>query len=67
MLRIYSLPTLPVGMYDVEISHLVFKTYRKIGLGIDANSSLRLDAVLEVGATYEKVWVLTEPSRQPLP
>lgn len=39
----YNLPALAVGVYDVEIRHTGFKTFRKTGLVIDANSALRVD------------------------
>jgi hypothetical protein len=56
----YNLPTLAIDTYDLEISHPGFKTYRKTGLVIDANSALRADASLEVGAISEKVEVSTD-------
>jgi len=56
----YDLPTLAVGTYDLEISHSGFKTFGKTGLVIDANSALRVDATLSVGAISEKVEVSTD-------
>lgn len=56
----YDLPTLAIGAYDLEISHAGFKTFRKTGLVIDANSALRVDASLDVGAINEKVEVSTD-------
>ena len=56
----YNLPALAIGTYDLEISHPGFKTYRKTGLVIDANSALRVDASLNVGAISEKVEVSTD-------
>src|SRR5579864_423677 len=56
----YSLPTLPIGTYDLEISHTGFKTFRKTGIVIDANSAIRTDAALNVGAISEKVEVTTD-------
>jgi len=56
----YSLPTLAIGTYDLEITQSGFKTYRKTGLVIDANAALRADANLEVGAISEKVEVSTD-------
>jgi hypothetical protein len=56
----YSLPTLAVGTYDLEISQTGFKTYRKTGLVIDANAALRADASLDVGVISEKVEVRTD-------
>ena len=56
----YSLPSLPVGTYNLEITHAGFKTYQGTGLTIDANSALRADASLEIGATSEKVEVTSD-------
>jgi hypothetical protein len=56
----YNLPALAVGTYDLEISQAGFKTYRQTGLVIDANSALRVDASLSVGAINEKVEVSTD-------
>jgi len=56
----YNLPTLAIGTYDLEIIHAGFKTYRKTGVVIDANSALRADASLDVGAINEKVEVSTD-------
>jgi len=56
----YNLPTLAIGTYDLEIIHAGFKTYRKTGVVIDANSALRADASLDVGAISEKVEVSTD-------
>jgi hypothetical protein len=56
----YSLPTLAIGNYDVEITHPGFKTSRTTGLVIDANSALRVDATLEVGTQSEKVEVTSD-------
>jgi hypothetical protein len=56
----YSLPTLAIGNYDVEITHPGFKTSRTTGLVIDANSALRVDIILEVGTQSEKVEVTSD-------
>jgi hypothetical protein len=56
----YSFPSLPIGTYDVEIAQTGFKTFRKTGLSIDANSELRVDATLQVGAISEKVEITTD-------
>src|SRR5271169_4311584 len=59
----YNLPTLAIGTYDLEIKQVGFKTYRKTGIVIDANSALRADAILDVGAISEKVVVTTEAAQ----
>ncbi len=56
----YSLPTLSVGTYDLEITQVGFKTFRKTGLVIDANSALRADVSLVVGTASEKIEVTTD-------
>jgi len=56
----YSLPALPVGTYDLQISQIGFKAYTETGLVINANSALRVDATLSVGAINEKIEVRTD-------
>jgi hypothetical protein len=56
----YNLPTLAIGTYALEISLPGFKSYRKSGLVVDANSALRADASLSVGAISEHVEVSTD-------
>jgi hypothetical protein len=57
----YNFPALAVGKYDVEVQQTGFKTFRKTGLVIDANSALRVDVKLQLGATTEEVKVMSEP------
>src|SRR5262249_46099655 len=56
----YSLPVLPIGTYNVQMSETGFKTYTRIGVVIDANSVVRIDATLQVGTINEKVEVKTD-------
>ena len=56
----YSFPALPVGTYDVEVTRAGFKTFKTTGLRVDANSALRADAALEIGASTEKVEVTSD-------
>ena len=44
---------------DLEISQVGFKTFRKTGLVIEANSALRADASLTVGTASEKIEATT--------
>ena len=53
----YSLPALPVGDYDVQITLTGFKTYQKTGLRVDANSAIQNDVSLAVGTISEKIEV----------
>jgi hypothetical protein len=59
----YNLPTLAVGTYDLEIKQAGFKTYRKTGIVIDANSAIRADAILNVGSISEKIEVTTDAAQ----
>ena len=56
----YSFSSLPVGTYDVEVTQPGFRTFSKMGLVIDANSAVRLDVALQVGAVSEKVEVRSD-------
>ncbi len=56
----YSLPALAIGTYDLQVTQIGFKNYTKTGLVIDANSALRVDAALPVGAINEKIEVRTD-------
>jgi Carboxypeptidase regulatory-like domain len=56
----YSLPALPIGTYDLQVSQTGFKSYTRTGLVIDANSALRVDVPLQVGAINEKIEVMTD-------
>lgn len=55
----YSFPNLPVGQYDLAISASGFSPQRKTGLVIDADSALRVDAILVVGDQSRTVIVTT--------
>jgi hypothetical protein len=56
----YSFPDLPVGTYNLQVEQKGFKTYEKDGIVIDANSSIRVDAQLEVGTIAERVTVSSD-------
>jgi len=56
----YSLPALPVGTYNLQVSEIGFKTYTDTGLVINANSALRADATLSVGTINEKIEIRTD-------
>ncbi len=53
----YSFQTLPIGHYEVVIRQTGFKEFRATNLVIDANTALRVDAVLEVGVVTQEVSV----------
>src|ERR1700678_3871202 len=55
----YSFPDLPVGDYDIEVKQSGFKSYRKNGIHVDANSAIRADVKLDIGQISESVTVTT--------
>jgi hypothetical protein len=53
----YSFPALPVGTYELYVSVGSFRPYRRTGILIDANSSVTIDAILQVGDRADVVTV----------
>ena len=53
----YSFPSLPIGRYNLEIASTTFRTYRRIGILIDANGALTVDAVLQAGRRSDVITV----------
>jgi hypothetical protein len=53
----YSFASLPIGRYDLEFKAAGFAPYRRTGVVIDANTSLTVDAVLQIGQKNEAVTV----------
>jgi len=53
----YSFPSLAIGEYEIQIQKTGFGGYQQTGLVIDVNSSLRVDATLQVGAVAAEVTV----------
>jgi hypothetical protein len=56
----YSLPALPIGTFDLDVSQVGFKSYARTGVVIDANSAVRVDVALSVGTINEKIEVRTD-------
>jgi hypothetical protein len=54
---IYTFPSLAVGRYDLTIELSGFKTQKRAGIAIDADSKVRLDAKIDVGEQSETVTV----------
>ncbi len=54
----YSFPELPVGRYNIAIKKDGFRLYQRTGISIDTNRALAVDAVLEVGRTFDAVTVI---------
>lgn len=53
----FSFPSLPVGHYDLVIAAPGFKTEKRMGLVIDADAVVKVDAVLQVAEKTEEVLV----------
>src|SRR5579864_4840028 len=53
----YTLTSLPVGRYEIEIIREGFKPYKRTGLVIDVNAGLREDITLTMGEQSEEVVV----------
>ena len=59
----YSFVALPIGTYTISVRQPGFKDFQETGLVIHANSSLRLDAHLQVGAVRQEVNVSSSAVR----
>lgn len=56
----YTLPALPAGTYELDISAPGFKKFVRSGLVVQAAQTIRVDATLEVGSTSESVTITAE-------
>ena len=54
----YVFTAVPVGRYEIEVSHSGFKPYKRTGLVIDVDTALEVDIQLEVGERSDQVTVL---------
>ena len=57
----YSLLDLPIGHYELDIVAAGFRTYRRTGIVINANSALAIDAAVELGGRSDVVTVTEHP------
>jgi hypothetical protein len=53
----YSFPVVPVGHYELEVNSPGFQPFKKIGVVIDVNSALQIDAALQIGQNTQTVEV----------
>ena len=53
----YEFPVLPIGTYELDVQQPGFRHFHQTGLVINANSALRADVALVVGATTQQVTV----------
>lgn len=56
----YSLPSVPVGSYTLDIASPGFQQYHRSGIVIDINSSLQIDVTLHVSDHAETVEVTSD-------
>jgi hypothetical protein len=56
----YSFQSLPLGNYTISVQQSGFKGYTQTGLTLNVNDALVIDVHLAVGATTEKVEVLSD-------
>lgn len=59
----YSFPTLPVGVYSLEIAAPGFRTYQRSPITVDIGSAILVDVVLELGENKESITVNAEQLR----
>src|SRR5438128_206462 len=53
----YSFPALPIGTYTIRVHREGFKDFEQQNIVIDANSAVRADAKLQVGAVQQQITV----------
>jgi Carboxypeptidase regulatory-like domain len=51
----YSFPVVPVGRYELEVNSAGFQPYKNIGVVIDVNSALQINATLQIGQNTQTV------------
>src|SRR5215813_3729586 len=61
---LYTFPSLPVGRYELTIDATGFKSQKKTGLAIDADSALQVNITLEVGGVSAEVSVTASDELQ---
>ncbi len=54
---VYSVPNLPVDLYDVVIEGTGFKMYKRTGIQLDAGAHVTISAALELGEISQEVTV----------
>ena len=56
----YNFPTLNVGIYDLNVKKPGFRDYLQTGVKVDANSAIRIDFQMEIGAVTSTVNVKSD-------
>src|SRR5689334_9676238 len=58
----YTLPQMPIGIYEITVSVAGFKKFVRQNVTVQATQTVRIDATLEVGSATESVTVNAETS-----
>ena len=53
----YAFPLLPVGHYDLDFSHEGFQPYRRLGIALDTDGAVVVDAALQPGQRRDSITV----------
>ena len=56
----YSLPLLPVGNYEVQVSMSGFKNFSQTGIVLEVGRNARVDATIELGNVSETVSIVAD-------
>ena len=56
----YTLPSLPVGLYDLSVEAAGFSKYIQAGIHIQVVQTARIDVVLQVGSTSQSMTVTAD-------
>jgi hypothetical protein len=59
----YSFPALDVGAYTISAVKAGFETFKQTDITVDANSSIRTDIALRIGATTQTEVVVANPAQ----
>jgi len=60
---LYSFPVLSVGSYSIKVNSQGFSDFEETGIKVDANSSIRIDVKLQLGAVTDSITVQSEMLR----
>jgi hypothetical protein len=61
---LFTFPNLPVGHYDLTVNAPGFSPQKKTELGIDTDSALKVDFVMQIGGDAQSVQVTSEAEVQ---
>jgi hypothetical protein len=59
---VYRFDAVDLGAYELQVTHLGFRTYLGSGIGVEANRVTTIDPRLEVGAAESRIEVSGESS-----